>query len=71
MNPSNKHNRVMDLWVINEDGTIVLIRDGLFIGVSSTIYTLETSAPTTFKELTIVTDDDSYAGIEESWGYQL
>ena len=58
----------MDLWAINEDGTTTLIRDGLFVDVSSISYTSETSAPTTFQELTIVTDDGSYADIEEAWG---
>jgi hypothetical protein len=45
---STNYNRVMDLWAINEDGTTVLIRDGLFIDVSSTIYALKTSAPIFF-----------------------
>jgi hypothetical protein len=68
VNFSTKYNHVMDLWAINEDGTTVYILDGLFIDLSSTVYTSETSTPTTFQDLTLVTDDGSYDDIEESRG---
>ncbi len=65
---SEKYDRIMDLWAIREDGTTVLVRPALFINVESPTYTSENSAPKPFNKVTIVTDDGSYADIEESWG---
>jgi hypothetical protein len=66
--PSEKYDRIMDLWAIKEDGTIVLVRPTLFINVVSPTYTSEHRAPKSFNNVTIVSDDGSYADIEESWG---
>ncbi len=70
-NPSEKYDRIMDLWAIKEDGTTVLIRPALFINVVSPTYTSENSAPKPFTNVTIVSDDGCYVDIEESWGHVM